>query len=99
MRKRWRVILPGAYVLLALAFWLDFARTAHDGLANVGLMLAVLPVTVLGLLLGWALGAQQFVLMPERFGYLGNHAAFYVPSVIAITLALFLLGGRLDRRP
>ena len=95
MRRRWRVILPGAYVLLALAFWLDFARTAQDGLANLGLMLAVLPIT----LLGWALGAQQFVLLPDRFGYLGNHAAFYVPSVIAIALVLFLLGERLDRRP
>ena len=33
-KRRARFILPGLYLALALYGWIDFARTAHDGLAK-----------------------------------------------------------------
>ncbi len=51
-KRRARFVLPGLYLALALYIWIDFAATAHDGLANLGLMVITLPVTFAGLLLG-----------------------------------------------
>ena len=48
---RWKYVLPTLYLALALYAWIDFTRTAHDGLANLGLMLVTLPVTALGLVI------------------------------------------------
>jgi hypothetical protein len=48
---RWKFAPPALYLALALYAWIDFTRTAHDGLANLGLMLVSLPVTAVGLLL------------------------------------------------
>jgi hypothetical protein len=93
-----RYLLPGAYLALAAYAWFDFAATNPDGLANVGLMLVVLPITILGLLVGWLVGQEAFLLLPDRFGYLGNHAAFYVPSVLLLAAGLWLLGRWIDRR-
>jgi hypothetical protein len=95
---RWRLALPLVYLAFAAWIWFDFARTNPDGLANIGLMFAVLPITVLGLVLGWAVGESSFVLLPDGFGYYGNHALFYVPSVLLIAVALWYLGRRIDRR-
>ena len=55
--------LPAAYAVLAGFAWWDFATTAPDGLANIGLMFAVLPVTAFGLALGWAIGSEAFPLL------------------------------------
>ena len=60
-----------------------------DGLANIGLMLATLPVTLFGLLLDWVLGRTSFVLMPSGFGYYGNHALYYWPSVLVTAAVLY----------
>lgn len=95
---KWRIILPSVYIAMAAFVWIDFATTNPDGLANAGLMLAVLPVTVLGLLLGWLLGASEFVLLPSRFGYIADHALFYIPSVLLVAAALWVAGRRLDHR-
>ena len=82
-----RVLLPAAYVALALFAWIDFVRTNPDGLANLGLMAVALPVTLFGLGLSWLVGSESFVLLPTRFGYYLDHALFYWPSV-ALTAAL-----------
>ena len=97
-KRRWQLILPGLYLLFAAYAWLDFTRIARDGLANVGLMIATLPVTLFGLLLDAILGSKRFVLMPDGFGYIGNHALYFVPAA-AVTAALLWLAGRaIDRR-
>jgi hypothetical protein len=46
----------GLYVALAVYVWIDFMRLPPDGLANLGLMIVTLPVTIVGLLLTWATG-------------------------------------------
>ena len=97
--RRARFILPGLYLALALYVWIDFTRIAHDGLANLGLMAITFPVTLIGLLIGSLMGRSSFVLMPTGFGYLGNHAIYYVPAVALTALLFWWLGRVIDRRP
>ena len=98
-KRRARFILPGLYVLLAAYVWFDFSRTNPDGLANIGLMLVTLPVTLLGLGLGAIIGADSFVLLPDGFGYIGDHALYFVPAAAATAALLWLIGRAIDRRP
>src|ERR671916_629149 len=63
---RWSIILPAIYCTIAALAWIDFARLPPDGLANVGLMLVVLPVTVLDLTLRGLLGLARSPLMPSH---------------------------------
>jgi hypothetical protein len=92
-----RYWLPAAYAVLASLAWWDFATTAPDGLANIGLMVVVLPVTAIGLALGWAIGSEAFPLLPEGLGYLGSHAAYFAPSALLIALMLWRIGLAIDR--
>jgi hypothetical protein len=95
---RWSIILPAVYGVIAALVWIDFARLPPDGLANVGLMLAVLPVTLLDLALRGLLGLPRSPFMPSQLGYYPAHAVFFWGSVAAIMLGLFLLGRWIDRR-
>ena len=81
-------IVPAVYMAGGAAVWIDFMLTNPDGLANVGLMFYVLPVTAAGLLLGKVLGADEFVLLPAGLGYLGSHAAYYFPSLLLLAWLL-----------
>jgi hypothetical protein len=78
------VVLSAAYLAGGVAVWVDFAMTNPDGLANVGLLLYVLPVTMLGLALGRLAGRSQFLLIPDSFGYWTSHALFFFPSLLAV---------------
>jgi hypothetical protein len=98
-KRRARFILPGLYLAFALYAWIDFTRINHDGLANVGLFLVTAPVTAVGLLIGWIIGRKSFVLLPDGFGYLGDHALYYVPAVAVTAALVWLLGRKIDRRP
>jgi len=98
-KRRARYILTGLYLLLAVYVWIDFTRINRDGLANVGLMLVTLPVTLIGLGLGALVGSDKFVLLPDDFGYLGNHALYYVPAAAGTAALIWLLGRAIDRRP
>jgi hypothetical protein len=84
-----RFLVPVLYLVFAVYIWIDFLRLPPDGLANVGLLIATLPVTVLGLMLSWAVGSAQFVLMPGGFGYYANHAIYYWPSVLITATLLY----------
>jgi hypothetical protein len=77
--------LCAAYVVGGVAVWISLARTNPDGLANVGLVLYVFPVTILGLVAGKLIGRTEFLLIPDRFGYLADHAVFFFPSLLAVT--------------
>ena len=44
-------------------------------------------------------GSKSFALLPDGFGYLGNHALYYVPAVAVTAALLWLLGRKIDRRP
>jgi hypothetical protein len=96
---RLKFVLPGAYLALAVYAWIDSLRRPKDGLANVGLMLVTLPVTLLGFLLTWATGLSRgFVLLPSGLGYYTSHALYFWPSVALIAALLYwlcsVLGGR-----
>lgn len=79
------VALCAAYVAGGVAVWISFARTNPDGLANVGLVLYVFPVTTLGLVAGKLIGRTEFLFIPNRFGYLADHAVFFFPSLLVVT--------------
>lgn len=93
-----KYVLPGAYAIVALLAWLNFWRLPPDGLANVGLMLVVLPATLLDLALRSPSAPGSFVLMPDKFGYYGDHAVFFGVSALVMASLLWLLGARMDRR-
>lgn len=92
-----KLAVVGLYVGLAVYVWIDFVRLPPDGLANLGLMIVTLPVTIVGLLLTWATGRTGFVLQPDRFGYHVNHALYYWPSVFLTAAALYWISGRIQR--
>ncbi|WP_310468201.1 hypothetical protein [Sphingomonas sp.] len=98
-KRRARFILPGLYLALALYVWFDFATAARDGLANLGLFLVTAPVAAVGLLIDSFTTGTRFSLLPDGFGYLGNHAIYYVPAVSVTAGLMFLLGRKIDRRP
>lgn len=89
-------VMPAAFVALAILAWINFWLLPPDGLANLGLMLVVLPVTLLDLALRAENNAS--VLIPDRFGYYGDHAVFFGLSALAIAIVLWGLGSFLDRR-
>jgi hypothetical protein len=94
---KWKYVLPALYLALAMYAWIDFTRTAHDGFANLGLMLVTLPVTALGLLLTSALGRTDFVLIPSGLGYDTAHAVYFWPSALLIAALLYGICSALDR--
>jgi hypothetical protein len=86
--RRLPVVLCTAYLAGGIAVWFSFARTNPDGLANVGLILYVLPVSALGLAAGKLMGRVEFLLIPNRFGYLADHAVFFFPSLLVVTVLI-----------
>lgn len=96
--RRARFILPGLYLALALYLWIDFATAARDGLANVGLFFVTFPVALAGLLIDRLIGSESFSLLPDGFGYLGNHAVYYVPAVAVTAALVWWIGRAIDRR-
>jgi hypothetical protein len=74
--------------------WVDFARTNTDGLANVGLILAVLPISLLGFVLTIFADKPDFPFIPDCCGYFIDHALFYVPSVAIIACSILWLTRR-----
>ncbi len=97
-QMRLKFILPALYLGLALYVWIDFMRLPPDGLANLGLMIVTFPITILGLLLTWALGAREFVLLPSSFDYYTDHALYYWPSVSVVAALLYWVVAALSQR-
>ena len=88
--------LPGLYLALAVYTWFEFTRTNPDGLANVGLFVVTLPVTLIFLAVGAAAGRSSMWL-PQGHGYIGDHLLYYVPAVIFTSLIVWLIGRAIDR--
>jgi hypothetical protein len=92
-----RHVMLGGYLGIALFAWIEFLRLPPDGLANVGLFLVTFPVSFLGLVLTEILGASSFALMPTRFGYAWDHAAYYFPAGAVTGGLLYALARTLGR--
>jgi hypothetical protein len=95
---KFRYVLPVAYAFVALLAWVNFWLLPPDGLANAGLMLVVLPVTLLDLALRSEDRPGSFVLMPDSLGYYGDHAVYFGTSVLIIAGLLWWLGAWIDRQ-
>ena len=95
-RPRAQILFPALYVAFAVYGWIDFVHTNPDGLANVGLFLITLPVTIVVSIVG-SLQGQTSMPMPEGHGYLGDHAMYYVPAVMITALLWWLIGKAVDR--
>ena len=93
-----RLILPGLYGLICAAAWLDFARLPPDGLANVGLMLTVLPVTLVDLGIQAVIARERSVFMLQGLGYYKAHAVFFWTAAAVLAGCLYLAGAAVDRR-
>ena len=59
-------------------------------------MLVTLPVTALRLLLTWALGRIEFVLIPSRLGYYTAHAIYFWPAALLTAALLYGVCSALD---
>lgn len=92
-----RIILPAIYLVIAAAVWVDFIHLPPDGLASAGLMLVVLPITLLDLALRRSDAPGSSVFIPEGLGYYPAHEVFFGTSVACIALLLWLLGVAVDR--
>lgn len=93
-----KLVLPAIYCAIALVAWLDFVRPPPDGLANIGLMLVVLPITILDIALRPASAPESSLFMPDQLGYYWDHAVFFLISVSLIACVLWWLGRLLDKR-
>jgi hypothetical protein len=89
MPTRWSYLPIAAYLAFAVYVWIDFTNTAHDGLANLGLLLATFPVAMMGVGLTWALGHTGFVLIPTGLGYYTNHAVYFWPAALLTAALLY----------
>ncbi len=78
----------GCYVAVGILVWISFVQTNHDGLANVGLILYVFPVSLVGMLLGYLFNGGEFPLIPSSLGYLVGHAVFYFPSLALMAMLI-----------
>jgi len=96
--RRLPIALSVTYLAGGVAVWISFARTNPDGLANVGLILYVFPVSIAGLLAGRLLGRSEFVLLPDRFGYFADHAIFFFPSLFVVVGLIFWMATAVLRR-
>ena len=95
-KRRLQIALPALYVAFAVYAWIDFTKTNHDGLANLGLFVVTAPVTIAGFLVDAVTGRSN-VLMPHGHGYLGDHALYYVPAVAVTAGVWWLIGRGCDR--
>ena len=80
-----KYVLPALYIAGAAVVWITFARTNHDGLANIGLALYTFPVAFVGTFLLKLL----FPYVPG--GYYAAHALYFWPSVALLAAFQFLL--------
>jgi hypothetical protein len=98
LKGKTRFLLPTLYLGLAVFVWIDFVQTPPDGLANLVLMVVTLPIALVGLMITWALGETDFVLLPNGLGYYLDHAVYYWPSVALIAAVLYWLCAAVSRR-
>ena len=93
-----RLILPVTYGAFAALAWLDFARLPPDGLANLGLMVAVAPVSLADLAMRPIFGSQRSLFIPSGLGYYPAHAVFFAASATFVAAGLYALGRAIDRK-
>ena len=82
-----------------IAVWISFVNTNPDGLANIGLVFYVAPISLLGIMAAWLTGGGEFPFIPTGLGYLSSHAVFFFPSLIIIAVAIYSVLNRRKKTP
>ena len=77
-----RFAVPCAYLAFCAYTWIEFLHLPPDGMANFGVLLAVLPVTLLGLLLMVLLHTDGLPFIFDSLGYTWAHGLFFFPSAV-----------------
>jgi hypothetical protein len=102
-------ILPGVYLAFSLLVWsgfvLGYEKAGAQALANVGLVVVVLPVAIIDVLINAAFVHGDVILnwsdllhkigLPQ--GYLLDNGYYYFPRVLIVTLGIFLWRRRKTR--
>lgn len=72
--------------------------SATGWLGELGAFLSDRTRAVLGLIIDMVAGSKRFFLLPDGYGYVMNHALYYVPAVVVTALLVYWLGRTIDRR-
>jgi hypothetical protein len=92
MLRRWPIVLAVLYFLGGLAAWGFFMLKVAQELSGLALEMYVLPVSLVGMLIGKLVGASGFIFVPAGLGDPLAHAVFFFPSLALLT---YLLGWRM----
>ena len=85
MIKKAKYIIPSIYLVIGILVWLQFLGSPPDGLANIGIVLYVFPMTMLGFLI---FGKT----LPFFSGsYYVSQSKFFFISLITITALIYFI--------
>jgi hypothetical protein len=84
MMKKLKYIIPSIYLVVGICVWLQFMSSPPDGLANIGIVMYVLPITIIG-----------FLIFGKTFpffsgSYYVSHSKFFFMSILIITALIYL---------
>jgi hypothetical protein len=92
MISKLKYIIPAIYLLGGILVWIQFRGSPPDGLSNIGIVLYVLPMTMLGMLIF----GKNFPFFSGS--YYVSHFRFFSLSLLVMTGLIFfvcLLIGRI----
>jgi hypothetical protein len=85
MKKYLKYIITAIYLAGGILVWVDFRNSPPDGLANVGIILYVLPATIVG---GF-ISDNHFPYFDGR--YYVSHFRFFLTSLLTIAALIFCI--------
>jgi hypothetical protein len=91
MLRHWPVVLAALYFLGGLATFAQFVVADGYGMGNLGLIVYVMPVSLIGFGIGRLTGAASFPLIPRGLDPQTASAIYFFPSLLLLT---YLLGWR-----
>ena len=84
--RHWPVVVAVLYFLGGVAAWAQFAAFGSDGLGNLGLIVYVMPISIVGFGLGKLLGAKDFLFVPHGLDLTTASAIYFFPSLVLLTI-------------
>ena len=91
MLRHWPVIVAVLYFLGGLTTWAQFVVADGYGMGNLGLIVYVMPISLIGFGIGKLTGAASFALIPRSLDPHTANAIYFFPSLLLLT---YLLGWR-----